>query len=89
MSHFVLHNGQQYGPYTVIQIVDFLEKGLLFPSSLIWDQGLQSWIPISLMPKLHHQVRFGGYGHCYRCPCRGFEGNGQVCTNCGHNYASH
>lgn len=30
-----------------------------------------------------------GYGACSRCPCRGFEGRGEVCRNCGHNYYSH
>lgn len=30
-----------------------------------------------------------GYGACSRCACQGYEGNGPVCTNCGHAYDDH
>jgi hypothetical protein len=30
-----------------------------------------------------------GYGACSRCACKAFDGNGQVCENCGHKYADH
>jgi hypothetical protein len=30
-----------------------------------------------------------GYGRCYTCGCAGFTGNGNICNNCGHNYAAH
>lgn len=32
-----------------------------------------------------------GYGACTinGCPCLGFQGNGEVCTNCGHLYTWH
>lgn len=30
-----------------------------------------------------------GYGACYKCPCKAFEGNGQQCENCGHSYSDH
>ena len=30
-----------------------------------------------------------GYGACYKCPCKGFEGNGQQCSNCGHSFSDH
>jgi len=32
---------------------------------------------------------YAGYGACYRCPCQAFEGSGDVCSNCGHNYHDH
>lgn len=30
-----------------------------------------------------------GYGRCSKCECRRFEGSGQCCSNCGHNYRAH
>ena len=30
-----------------------------------------------------------GYGACYKCSCKAFEGNGQQCSNCGHSYSDH
>jgi hypothetical protein len=37
----------------------------------------------------HGEPTFGGYGGCYRCGCRAFEGNDVVCGNCGHSYGDH
>jgi len=30
-----------------------------------------------------------GWGHCYRCDCQQFQGNAELCTNCGHKYEDH
>lgn len=30
-----------------------------------------------------------GYGQCSACACPAYSGNGHVCQNCGHNYATH
>jgi hypothetical protein len=30
-----------------------------------------------------------GAGRCSLCQCPQYYGNGDVCTNCGHNYYSH
>lgn len=32
-----------------------------------------------------------GYGSCsvYGCNCRAYEGSGNTCSNCGHNYYRH
>lgn len=30
-----------------------------------------------------------GYGQCSKCSCQAYEGNYQVCGNCGHSYDSH
>ncbi len=30
-----------------------------------------------------------GYGKCYKCECRGFEGSTYQCSNCGHQYSDH
>ncbi len=36
-----------------------------------------------------YQVSFKGFGRCSRCSCRDFEGSGECCDNCGHNYSDH
>jgi hypothetical protein len=30
-----------------------------------------------------------GYGKCYKCECRAFEGSTYQCSNCGHQYSDH
>jgi len=30
-----------------------------------------------------------GYGRCSSCNCRHYEGSGNTCRNCGHNYWRH
>jgi len=30
-----------------------------------------------------------GYGKCSKCNCPAYEGNQNVCDNCGHNYSAH
>lgn len=30
-----------------------------------------------------------GYGSCYKCNCRAYEGNASTCSNCGHSYENH
>ncbi len=32
---------------------------------------------------------FLGYGRCYSCDCKAFEGSDNYCDNCGHNYSRH
>ena len=34
-------------------------------------------------------ISFKGFGACNRCSCQAFEGTGQCCDNCGHNYSDH
>jgi len=33
----------------------------------------------------------GGYGKCSSpgCPCQGYDGGGENCTNCGHLFSEH
>ncbi len=31
----------------------------------------------------------GGYGACATCKCAGFQGNGNICERCGHNFSEH
>ena len=34
------------GPYTLEQVKDYLEEGILFPDDLAWHEGLDSWVPL-------------------------------------------
>ena len=36
------------------------------------------------------KIPFGrGFGGCYKCACKAFEGNGDICGNCYHHYNDH
>jgi hypothetical protein len=30
-----------------------------------------------------------GWGACYKCNCREFEGWADLCSNCGHSFSNH
>ena len=45
-------------------------------SSTLAAEGVQPGVP-------------QGYGQCSQCRCPGYQGNQQVCGNCGHNYGAH
>lgn len=30
-----------------------------------------------------------GFGYCWKCGCRAYEGSGYICDNCGHHYDHH
>jgi hypothetical protein len=30
-----------------------------------------------------------GMGYCWKCKCQAYQGNQNVCDNCGHNYTDH
>ena len=39
----------------------------------------------------HEDKAEQGYGACSYsgCNCKGYQGSGDTCGNCGHNYATH
>jgi hypothetical protein len=41
---FVAVNGQQQGPYSVSSLPQMIQQGTLTRDSLVWRQGLASWI---------------------------------------------
>ncbi len=43
---YLLRNQQQEGPYSEDQIKDLYESGHLPPDSMIWEQGMPSWLPV-------------------------------------------
>ena len=48
--HHVSHQGQQFGPYSVEQINQYLAQGVLDGSTFVWDQNTNGWIKIGQLP---------------------------------------
>jgi len=48
--HHVSHQGQQFGPYSVEQINQYLAQGVLDSSSHVWDQTTNGWMEIGQLP---------------------------------------
>lgn len=48
--HHVSHQGQQFGPYTVEQINEYLAQGAFDASSHVWDANANQWIEIWKLP---------------------------------------
>ena len=48
--HHVSHQGQQFGPYTVEQINQYLAQGTLDASSHVWDANANGWVEIRQLP---------------------------------------
>ena len=48
--HHVAHQGQQYGPYAVEQINQYLAQGVLDAGSHAWDQNANEWVEIGQLP---------------------------------------
>jgi hypothetical protein len=49
MEVFIQRDGQQYGPYTVAEVNDFLETGDLMPDDLAWFDGAPDWLPLAAL----------------------------------------
>jgi len=39
--------------------------------------------------KEHFAHVHDGFGHCSQCNCPQFQGEGDLCGNCGHNFGDH
>ena len=48
--YHVSHQGQQFGPYTVEQINEYLAQGVFDASSHVWDANANGWIEILKLP---------------------------------------
>ena len=48
--HHVSHQGQQFGPYSVEQINQYLAQGVLDGGAFVWDQNANGWIEIGQLP---------------------------------------
>jgi uncharacterized RDD family membrane protein YckC len=49
MQITILRNGQQHGPYTVEQVQTYLQRGDLVVGDLAWTEGLNEWLPLSIV----------------------------------------
>ena len=45
-------NGQQAGPYTQANVQQFLVSGKINHVTLVWRQGLSTWLPLEQVPEL-------------------------------------
>ena len=43
----LLQEGQQYGPYTGDQLVEFAKEGRVVRESMLWAEGMADWLPAS------------------------------------------
>ena len=48
--HHVSHQGQQFGPYSVEQINQYLAQGVLDGNTSVWDQTTNGWMEIRQLP---------------------------------------
>jgi uncharacterized membrane protein YhaH (DUF805 family) len=46
-SLLILHNGQQLGPYSEIQLRQYVESGVFSSTDLVWRAGMREWTPLS------------------------------------------
>lgn len=51
-SFFVAVNGQQAGPYTMMQLQGFAQQGQLLPDTLVWTSGMPQWAAAKSVPAL-------------------------------------
>jgi hypothetical protein len=72
--------GDAQGP-----IVDLKRRGAVRTSL----SALLGGITVMAVGGLGAQKAQAGFGPCCKCECRSFEGSGDLCTNCGHQYADH
>lgn len=50
-NYFVVFNGQQYGPYGMSVIQTYINNGQIHRDTLVWKQGMPSWVQISTLPE--------------------------------------
>lgn len=48
---YLMREGQQQGPYTLAQVINWLKAGQLQTSDLCWKDGMANWIPLGSAPE--------------------------------------
>ncbi len=51
-TYFLYINGQQLGNQTIQSIQTMLAQGVINKDTLVWTQGMSTWIPLSQVPEL-------------------------------------
>lgn len=46
MEWYYAENGQQFGPVSQDELFSFVAAGRLGPGSLVWQEGMASWMPL-------------------------------------------
>jgi GYF domain 2/Domain of unknown function (DUF4328) len=49
---FVHSNGEQMGPYTGQQLVEYAQQGSITAETMVWAEGMAEWAPASQVPGL-------------------------------------
>ncbi len=52
----LLQDGQQYGPYSGEQLVQFAQEGRIVRESLVWTEGLENWVSAAVVEGLFPPV---------------------------------
>lgn len=42
---YAVIEGQQQGPFSLGEVVEYIRKGTITPQTYIWKQGMQNWLP--------------------------------------------
>jgi len=50
--HLIDGDGKQCGPYTEEQLQSYAKGGIIIPTTQLWTEGLEDWIPASDVPGL-------------------------------------
>ena len=50
---YVAVNNQQYGPYSITQILQGIQNGTYNQSTLVWRQGFAQWMSLAEVPELN------------------------------------
>ncbi|MFI5304463.1 MAG: GYF domain-containing protein [Nitrospiria bacterium] len=50
-SYLVSENGKQMGPYSVLELQQYLREGKVTYTSLIWAEGMTGWVPANSIPE--------------------------------------
>ena len=61
MKNIRLHrNGQNYGPYSLEQILAFIQEGIIKDSDLAWTKEVDEWHPLKNLLNLESQPQIEG-----------------------------
>ncbi|MEI7910740.1 MAG: DUF4339 domain-containing protein [Verrucomicrobiota bacterium] len=52
----LLNNGQQYGPYSEDDLVQFVQEGRIVRESLLWTEGMDGWVAAATLEGLFPPV---------------------------------
>lgn len=52
---YVMHNGQQCGPYSLNDLISALYSNSFAVTDYCWKKGMQNWMPINAIPEIMNQ----------------------------------